>query len=184
MVNNRFITTRSNYTIKESHKKVGDSTIYERDYMTTTNLGGFDSGTIPYGEGNFKIITTSNNNQKRRHKSGEWLTKNDCELTPTNAETCITWTLNDLGEETKKESSENKIIPKQGYKDLLDFVYFGSCVELLKVSINNIILKYPAELFFTDKKFAYIKDGKDLTMGYVNFDNPFVLENPFIIHKR
>lgn len=181
MANNRFITTRSNYTIKEPHKKVGDSTIYERDYMTTTNLGGFDSGTIPYGEGNFKIITTSNNNQKRRHKSGEWLTKNDCELTPTNAETCITWTLNDLGEETKKESSENKIIPKQGYKDLLDFVYFGSCVELLKVSINNIILKYPAELFFTDKKFAYIKDGKDLTMGYVNFDNPFVLENPFNI---
>ena len=178
--NNRFITTRSNYTIKEPRKKIGDSTIFERDYMTTTNLGGFDSGTIPYGEGNFKIITTTNRDERRKHKSGDWLSKNDCKTTGNDTESCITWTLNDL-EETQNESTENKIVPKQGYKDLLDFVYFGSCVELLKVSVNNIISKYPAELYFTNQKFEYIKDGKDLTMGYVSLNLPLVLDNPFNI---
>ena len=57
MAENRYIVTHSNYTIKRKHKLLSGDTIYERDYMTTTNLGGFDSGAFPYGEGNFKIVT-------------------------------------------------------------------------------------------------------------------------------
>ena len=68
MADNRYIVTHSNYTIKRKHKLLSGDTIYERDYMTTTNLGGFDSGSIPYGEGNFKIVRGDAKNIKRKHQ--------------------------------------------------------------------------------------------------------------------
>ena len=66
MSNNRYIITKSNYTLKEKHKELKNGNfIYERDYMVTTNLGGYDSGAIPYGESNFKFVHNQKQNIKR-----------------------------------------------------------------------------------------------------------------------
>lgn len=179
MSNNRFITTKSNYTIKEPRKEINKSVIYERDYMVTTNLGGFNSSTIPYGDGNFKIITGDVSGGKKRHKNGEWLKKNDCKSNI--EEECILWTLDDVKNDETVESSENKIVRKYGNQDFLDFVYYGSCVELLKTSINNIILKYPGELYFSNQPLVITTKSGEKMLGSLNFDNPIVVENPFNI---
>ena len=131
------IITRSNYTLKEKHKSLKNGgTIYERDYMTTTNLGGWDSGAIPYGESNFKFVHNQQDNNRRSFKNGNWLD---------NSNGNSVWTLNDVSGKQKKEESE--IVIKPNKNSLRDFVYFGSCVELLKVSLDNIIKYYPAELY-------------------------------------
>ena len=181
MANNRFITTRSNYTIKDVHKKLlnksNDSTIYVRDYMTTTNLGGFDSGSIPYGECNFKFIKGRNETRKKKYKNGSWLSKTPCESTIPSE--CTVWTLNDLKDTT--ETNESKIVLKPNISDLLDFVYFGSCTELIKVSIRNIIEKYPGELYVTSDSFSYSKNGESHVLGEGVVKNPVVVDNPFDI---
>ena len=57
MADNRYIVTHSNYTVKKKHKMLSnDSTIYERDYMVTSNLGGFEDGVMPYGNSNFNYM--------------------------------------------------------------------------------------------------------------------------------
>ncbi len=178
MANNRFITTKSNYTIKETHKKLDGSTIYERDYMATTNLGGFDSGVFPYSEGNFKIITTDNETRKKRHKNGNWLINDGCVVST--VDDCTVWTLDDLSD-TTTDGSDDKIVTKPNQKDFTDFVYFGSCVELLKVSFTNILKNFPAELYISNLNFGYNNNDKSYTFGKERFDNPVILENPMDI---
>ena len=78
MASNRYIITKSNYTLKEKHKGLKNGNfIYERDYMVTTNLGGYDSGAIPYGESNFKYVHNQNDNATRSFNNGNLLTDKD-----------------------------------------------------------------------------------------------------------
>jgi len=177
MSNNRFITTRSNFTIKERHKSLNDATIFERDYMATTNLGGYDSTTVPYENTNFKILSTNGQTRKVKHKNGNFLVNPNCEISSVDA--CDVWTLENLEDTTVSE--ESKIVIKPSSNNLLDYAYFGSCTELLKVSINDIIEKYPAELYVTDKPFIYIGNGKEITLGSNILSNPVVVDNPFNI---
>ena len=46
------------------------------------------------------------------------------------------------------------------YCTFLDFAYYGSCEELLKSSVNNIVLKFPAELYITNDKLGYYDPTK------------------------
>ena len=48
MALDKYIVSRSNYTIKKKHKTVSNGTIYERDFMTTTQNGSFDGDVFPY----------------------------------------------------------------------------------------------------------------------------------------
>ena len=52
-------------------------------------------------------------------------------------------------------SNDTKMVMKPLYKSLLDFAYFGSCVELIKASITDIVQKYPGELYVTDIQYTY-----------------------------
>jgi hypothetical protein len=174
---NRIITTRSNYTLKEKKQDLGSSAIYERDYMLTSSLTGFDSWTIPYGDSNFKIITPQAESRKKKHKNGEWLRKNEC--TVTLVDNCEVWTLSDLVD--TEVSTENRIIRKPDYSTLLDFVYFGSCVELIKTAMSDIIKKYPGELYVTTNTYDFISGSEQYRLGYNILDNPVVVDNPFNI---
>lgn len=170
--NNRYIITRSNYTLKSKHKSLRNgNAIYERDYMITTNLGGYDSGSIPWGEGNFKFTHNINNNNERSFNNGQWLTKPDGSTI---------WTLSDVVNDKPKE--ESQVVVKTNKNSFSDFVYFGSCVELVKSSLVNIVNYYPAELYVTTEKFTYInKSGRAITLGEGVFTNPVFISNPFKI---
>ena len=172
MADKRYVITRSNFTLKEKHKGLKNgNTIYERDYMTTTNLGGWNSGSIPHGESNFKFVHNQNDNTKKSFKNGKWLEHDGNTV----------WTLSDVtGSKPKKESS---IAIKPNKNDFRDYTYFGSCLELLRVSFENIIRYYPAELYITNREYLYTNSsGTTETLGSEAFSNPVEIYNPFNIN--
>ena len=171
---------KSNYTLRKQHKTLRDGTIvYERDYMVTTNGGGWDSGSIPYGESNFKFINRDDVKALRKHNYGKALkTEAGSEF----------WTIDDAQKQidAKKSttSDESKMNLKPVYRSLLDFAYFGSCTEMIKASINDIVSKYPGELYVTNSGITYFDD-------YVNalrpvgeaqgYENLCLISNPYNI---
>lgn len=130
--------TRSNYTLKKRVQTVSGGVVYERDFMTTTNLGGWDSGAIPFGENNFKMYYRDISNAKKHPYHGEWL-KNDCSDTPE------IWTEECVPSSGTSEEEQIKIKPN--FNSLLDFAYYGSCTELVKSTVVNIIKNFPAEMY-------------------------------------
>lgn len=64
-------------------------------------------------------------------------------------------TLSDLGVETVKHVNDlstyfNKTVINQNKKKLTSYAFFGSLVETLRVSINNIISNWPGSLYFNN----------------------------------
>lgn len=155
--------TRSNYTLKKRHQTVSGGVVYERDFMVTTNLGGWSSGSIPYGENNFKFYYNEQGDAKKRPYNGDWL-KNDCN--ETNPEI---WTANCVPSSGTSEKEQIKI--KQNYNSMLDFAYYGSCVELVKSTITKIIKEFPAEMYTTDG-------------DYYGFEGDVILINNFDIDLK
>lgn len=184
------VATSSNYTIKKKHKMLPNNTIYERDYMTTTNNGGWDSGSIPFGEGNFKIIHNDEQNRKRKHKYGNWLINDNCEIsgetsgntsgyTPCDVPSqCEFFTLKDVNS-VDETTSETKIKLKANKSNFLDYVYYGNCVELIKASVDDIIVKYPAEIYVTSEPIKYYNSYDELK--YLGGENYVQVKNPFNI---
>ena len=112
-----YTITRSNYTIKKTHKKVSGATILERDFMTTTNLGGWDSGAIPNSESNFKMVRRKESNLRRKHDFGGWL-ENPNATGDTNY-----WEGNNIPTDSI-DSTENIAIPKHSVNSLKKYAYF------------------------------------------------------------
>lgn len=156
-----YIVNHSNYTIKKRHKSLPDSTIYERDFMSTTNLGGWDSGVLPNENGNFKFVYRTDLNHKRKRKYGDY-------LVPENGEA---WVEGNLPKTfASAVTSETKIVLKPNFNSLLDFAYYGSCTELIKSSIKHIIETFPGELYITNSEY---KNGNKT---YYLVENPFEID--------
>ena len=134
---NGYKINRSNYTIRRRHRLVNDGQVTERDFMTTTNLGPWDSGSIPYGESNFRMFYRNPENVRKKNIAGTWLKSPCVENTEFWDGTCI---------DKSGVTEEALIKEKPNYKSLLDFAYFGSCVELVKSTIRKIVEEFPGEL--------------------------------------
>ena len=153
----KYNITHSNFTVKKKHKTIdGERAIYERDYMILNNKGRDSDGTLNDGSSSFKITRNIKSSGARKHRYGNWV-KNE-------GSGSEFWTINNVD---TKVSSENKLTIKPNYNSLLEFAYYGSCVELLKSTVNKIIDTFPGELCFTN--YQYTVNGK--TMYLV--DNPF-----------
>lgn len=176
MADKRYIVNKSNYTIKKHHKSLDNSTIFVRDYMTTTNLGGWKSGTIPYGSSNFKMTVRTKSNGYRSHRYGKLVKQNKIVDESTNFGEI--WTEQCVDDTTKPKDAEIKLKPN--YNSLLDFAYYGSCVELIKTSISNIINNFPAELYVTNKEELYFDEELQIHRP-LGGPNMVRVENPFNI---
>ena len=167
--NKDYIVTRGNYTIKKRHKLLSDDVIYERDYMTVGTEGGWRNNTIPYGTSNFKLTRRSEINKTRKHKFGDW-------------EVFDGSTVATLENTPLIPSDDSSIKLQQRSKSLRDYVYYGSCSDLIKHSINNIIETFPGELYVTDRQYQ-LSDGNTSTLlGQDEFNTPVVIHNPFEIN--
>jgi hypothetical protein len=128
---------RSSYTTRKIHKKLkSDEVIYEHDRLITYATGV--SGTSP----TFPMLYNENRYGKQNHNVGEWEIINNEE-----PKTCITQEdLNKLN----TSPSENKVKINPKYRTLRNFAYFGSCVDLVETSLDNIIVlfdgKTPSEI--------------------------------------
>lgn len=176
MAKKRFITSHSNFVLRKKHQSLTDGIIYERDYMTISSPNGYAPGQVPiYGESNFKMTIRNSVNGQLKHKYGNWEKRNnDC---PDYDDPTI-WSLNCLSNEDI--SDDSKIVINPNYTSLLDFAYFGSAVELIHSSINDIIAKFPAELYLSNRQFKYYKNANDIKPSILG-ENKFVVDNPFNI---
>ena len=132
------IITRSNYTYKEKHKVLSSGTIYERDFMTINGgIGPIGKDVIPYSNSNFKFVRRETNNNVIRHNYGGWIENENGRY----------WTLKEIPEPSSSITNETKIVLNPNHKCLTDFVYYGSCKELILATLRSIILTYPGQLF-------------------------------------
>ena len=135
-----YIKSHSNYVLKKRHQNVNGGTIYERDITTIGGRNSFSKGQVPlYQSGNFVITVNNEDNVQKSVYSQGWEQNDNGEV----------WTLESLDGLIKDEtgSEDQKIVLKQDYYNLRDFAYFGSCSELIRASISDILKKYPGELF-------------------------------------
>lgn len=141
----RFLKSKSIYSIKKRHALTNDAVIYENDHITIIpNDGIYDEGETLFSESNFKYKVRTEKNEKRRHSRRGFIT--------TEGQSDY-WTLKDISATTKSE--ESQIITKPNYGSLRDFAYYGSAVELIRATVNDIIQRFPGRITnYTDDKLA------------------------------
>lgn len=151
----------SNYIKRQIHKRLGgDSVIVERDWVTTRGARqrlGLGQSAI-YGNGNFVFSTSNIPNSQRRHVGS--------------ADVSI-WKYDDVTNATGNQPASDKQIKSN---DLRDYAYYGSCVELIRSSLENIIYEFPGRIRGTTNDIL-IKDekGNDDESYYI-VDNPFGID--------
>lgn len=165
----KLIKNKSIYTIKKKHASLTDSIIYENDYITIIpNDGIYDDEMALFSESNFKYLIETQGSEKKRHVRGDYVKSNN------NNEF---WTLNDVGK--NNESAESKIISKPNYSSLKDFAYYGSAVELVKATVNDIILRFPGGLSYYNEDYLapqiVVKNGSE-SVTYTLISNEFEID--------
>lgn len=141
MASSKFIKTKSNYVIRDKHQVVTDGTVFERDFMTISGSDGVSPDEEQYyRSSNFKFVVRSGINRQRKHTNGSW-------ITPTNESLC-----------GKTISDDSRIILNPDYESMKDFAYYGSAVDMVKSTVINAVINFPAELYFTNEKLD-IGDG-------------------------
>ena len=137
-----YIKTKSNYVYRSEHQKTPNGVIYERNYMTVSLPDGYSKDMTPvYGDSNFVFVTRSGVNVRKKRRLGTWI-NNGCgnEF----------WTPICLGENISRET---KIVFNPDYSSLKDFAYYGSAINLIRATINGVIMYFPAELYFSDEEY-------------------------------
>lgn len=136
--------TKADYTIlRKRHQNASNGDIYENDYMTISPMDTIfsEDQDVISSDSNFKFSYRINNNLQKKHAKAGW-TK-----TPEGSEE---WTIDDALS-GGSISDESKVRVKPNYNSLKDFAYYGSAVELVRGSLNDIIQNFPAELYFSEK---------------------------------
>lgn len=153
--------SKSIYTIKNKHSVTNNGVIYENDHFTIIpNDGIFDDeeGVSIFSESNFKYKVDANNNSKKRHVRGEFI-KN-------NSETDV-WTLETISAHTVP-ADDSKIVLKPNYSSLKDFAYYGSAVELIKATVQDIIKRFPGGLYYNKHSLSPTLTINNETYYYVS----------------
>lgn len=136
----KYLKSHSNFVLKERHQDTSKGTIFERDITTIGGRDYFTNGQVPvYRSGNFVITVNDDPNLYSKRKLSSWHSNDNGEV----------WTSKILSNHIKDEKSSNEktLSIKPDYKDIRDYAYFGSCSELIRSSINDILSTYPGELY-------------------------------------
>lgn len=148
----KYTVTRSAFVKQKEHQKVSDGSILMRDWVTIGETHKLEKGKRPtiYGDGNFLFTTNVIQNGQRKQKLSE---------------KGIEWTYDNV----KDSKPDANIVRLNNSSDnLSDFAYYGSCVELVRGSVENIIRNFPANIRSTKYKI-------DNTEYYI-VSNPFLID--------
>ena len=150
MAKEKYIRSNSLYTLKEIHKKTNDGIVYENDHITIIpNDGLYDDEMYLFSDSNFKYRIRTDNNDKKKHVKSPWVLNDSGD----------TWTLNTIN--SAITSNESKIVTKPNYSSLRDFAYYGSAVELIRGTVNDMILRFPGGINYGDKNAPIVMVGDD-----------------------
>ena len=174
-----YIKSRSKFVAKSKHQLTNGGSIWERDITTIGGLNTFDKNQMPiYQSGNFIITVNTDAATPKYIKNQGWFGNENGD----------TWTLANVNSATNSGNTQDtlKIELKPDYHNLKDFAYYGSCSELIRASIGNIVNTFPGELCVAIKnnegvKVYYEDSDKNVqTLGDGEFmylvDNPFRLD--------
>ena len=173
----KVITSHSNYVLRRKAQATSLGTIYERDWMTVSEMDGFAPGLLPvYQSSNFKLSINGEISPRKRYSYGNWIKNGDDEF----------WTLENTD---AIEVKVDKTVLKPNYSSLLDFAYYGSAKELINASFTDIIKKFPAEVYFSDDKQEIVKNGEFVEITYYGDEDElsdsgttlYLVDNPFNI---
>lgn len=162
-----YIKSYGNYVIQKKHKLLNNGTIFERDYTT---VGGINDGlsidTKYYRHGTFVFQNNTDQISEKKFNKNNWEKNGENDF----------WSKESLNNINKTNNSVKISLKKDIYK-LKDFAYYGSCSELIRSSINDIINKFPGGLYVTSAKFT---DKKGNPIKYGNSEL-YIIDNPFNI---
>ena len=134
-----YIKSHSNYVLKKKHQDINSGTFFERDITTIGGLNQFSRGQVPiYKSGNFIITVNNEVAPSRNIGTNGWYTS------PSGDDI---WTIEDVSMVSGNVKESCEVVLKQDYYSLKDFAYYGSCVELIRASINNITVNFPGSLY-------------------------------------
>lgn len=176
----KYIKSYSNYVLNKKHQTINDGTVFERDMSTIGGKDNFTKGQVTtYKSGNFVISVNGEASAKKTKNSIQWEEN----------ENGAVWKYDDVKDVVSSQSDHNKIVVNKNTTDLSDYAYFGSCVELIRGSINDILSKFPGELY------APILLGEGVNVPYIykvvdgfhleknlGGDDYFLVDNPFNIN--
>ena len=173
-----YIKSHSNYVIKKRHQDTNDGTIFERDITTIGGINRFSKGQLPiYNSGNFIITARETNKTSKDYSNDNWF-KNGGED--------IVWTYQDAAQQSQQKEDSLSIVLKRDYYSLRDFAYFGSCSELIRASITDIINRFPGELYAIelDGEGVHVFPSSASKDGdyYKYEDCEFLVDNPFYLN--
>ena len=131
------IKSYSNYVLQKKHQQINDGTVFERDFSTVGGVGdAFNSEAKMYRQGTFVFTINNEIITPKIYNTNQWEKNGESDV----------WIKSDI-EETFSNQDSLKICLKQDYYKLKDFSYYGSCTELIRSSINDIIQRFPSELY-------------------------------------
>lgn len=164
---------KSDYTyLRKRSQSTVDGNIFEHDYMTISPMDDLFSGEqqiIP-SDHNFKFSVRLGYKTQKRHARNAWV------LNPSDKEE---WTLADVSGSSISDESYIRIKPD--YSSLRDFAYYGSAIKLIQGAVNDVILNFPAELYFSKDLFPLNAEAGGtyymIHNGYgINADTPTMNE--------
>lgn len=119
--------------------------IFENDYVTIIKDDGIFNNEIPlFSDSNFKFRIGGSYKGKKKHTRGGF--------TQVDSGNGNVWTLENLPE--VKKSTDGEIALKCNYSSIKDFAYFGSAVELIKATVNDIVMRFPGGLYYYPNNIA------------------------------
>jgi hypothetical protein len=172
-----YIKTKSKYVKEKTHQVINDGKILERDWSTIGGITPFlpDGQTSIYADGNFLVSVGNAKNISYDRLPENWVS----------TESGYTeWTLDDaIKSNDYYYNSQSSLTLSNKTYDLRSYAYFGSCKELFRASISDILRHFPGELFVTSGNITYynsIKESNDI-IGKENSQTCYV-SNPFGIN--
>lgn len=167
----QFNKTTSNYVIQEKHQTTDKGDIFERDITTISGRNYFDRYQRPvYRSSNFIITTSNETSTPRPPIDVEW------DKSPEKGEELWTW--EDVEEASEEVDTSASIELKPDVNDLRSFAYYGSCVELIRASLNHIFATFPGEVYATEKTLKFAKNN-NASYEFLGGSNYKLVDNPF-----
>lgn len=120
--------------MRSRHQRTDLGTILERDWVTTNGLNVLRFGPgrkIWYNSGNFVFTTANIPTYHKKHKL---------------ATEVKTWTWDDC---KSADGTVNDVTPNFYTTDLRDYAYYGSCVEMIRSTVEDIISDFPGSMMTT-----------------------------------
>lgn len=140
----RYTKFKSNYLMRSQRQHTDLGTLLERDWVTTNGLNvlRFGSGRkIWYNSGSFVFTTANIPSYHKKHKLSTETTEwkwDDCE---------------------SADSTVNTVMPTFNTTDMRDYAYYGSCAELIRATIEDIISDFPGRLTSTSERIIISGDS-------------------------